>query len=238
MSRLASCCQTQIDCLMPRKVDPHLNERTDALPTDYVELVHLPDAVLELFPDIMDDDDKYDAVFEVRAAIAAYAWDTQAGPHRYSRAEARRSLQVILNASEISQATVEALNERAYQLLYDFADPPTQMWMLIAPNGNVPIQGLKKSAEAAIEFLKPQRGPDTSIPLTVLVAELCLIYECVFGEPATHHTKGKDLGYTQVAQSEAGRFVWSIISLAFSEVRRTDVNNCLRGFVEDRRKKM
>lgn len=219
---------------MPRKVDPRLNEQSDALPTDFVDDFVMPEGIERLLPSCLDQDEKPAALDNIKHALGEYAWELKAGPHQYTRAEASKALRHLLDQGDFSRQAVGALNLRAYYLLYDMVEDETQQWMLGFDKIETPVEDLTAAAKKAISSNDAQRGPDKSIPLAILVSRLCHVYEDATGQKVTHHTKTPDLAYSQKAQTEAGRFVTAIILATFSDVPGTRINQCLREFVQHR----
>jgi hypothetical protein len=75
---------------MPRKIDPHRFEQTVDEPTDYIDAFEVPDSVPDLLPVDLPEAQRLDVVSRIRNALGEYKWETDAGPHRYSRAEAAK----------------------------------------------------------------------------------------------------------------------------------------------------
>lgn len=221
---------------MPRKVDPHSNEQSEALPTDYTEAFVIPEEVASFIPNNLSVQAKSCALKEIKYALGEYAWEMEVGPHRYSRAEASKALRDLLAGNDYNRRFLNALNQRAFNLLYDFADEKTRLWILSSDTSATPVEALRVSAQKAIAFNNEQRGPEKSIPLAFLVDRLCHAYENSTGQKVAHHTKTHDLAYTQDVQTEAGRFVTAIITAAFSGIPKTQINQCLRAFVRHRPK--
>jgi len=220
---------------MLRKVDPHRNEQTQDWPTDFVETFDLPDTIEDLVPGNLSPEQKNLALDQIRYALGEYKWEQEAGPHRYSRAEAAKGLKDLVATGDFTRPALAALNQRAYNLLYDLTpDPDAKRWMLEFDSSEPPEIALRSGVDRVLNMLNANKGPERSVPLYVLVARLCFAFEAATGQPVTHHTKTNDLGYSQEAQSEAGKFVTAIIRATFEDVRPTMINRHLRAFVKVR----
>jgi hypothetical protein len=220
---------------MPRKTDTHFNEQSEALPTDVVEECSLPSGIEALLPIGLSAEMSSSVLRDIRYALAEYAWEFEAGPYRYTRAEASAALRDLLKAGAFDHETVIAINQRAFNLLYDCLDDHgAQQWMLFGSDAEPPVTAIELAARRAISLNDSQRGPEQSMPLAILVARLCHVYEAANGKSVTHHNKTKELAYTQRAQTDAGQFVTAIIHIAFRDTPVTLVNRHLRSFVANR----
>jgi hypothetical protein len=220
---------------MPRKVDPHRFEQSDAWPTDFIESFGLPATVAEFLPDSLSGEQSYHALEGIRYALGEYEWEMKVGPHRYSRAEVSKGLKDFIEAGDFGHGAIGALNQRAYECLHFLIpDRGARRWFVEFGAGAPPEDAIREGVNRALKMLNGQRGPEKSIPLYFLVTRLCHVYEEITDNRVTHHTKTKDLGYTQESQTAAGQFVTGIIQLAFPDVRSTRINRYLRAFVKDR----
>jgi hypothetical protein len=217
---------------MPRKVDPHRFEQSDAWPTDFIESFGLPEAISEFLPDSLSGEQSYDALEGIRYALGEYEWEMRVGPHRYSRAEVSKCLKDFIKAGDFSRGAIGALNQRAYEYLHLLIPGrDARRWFLEFGAGLPPEDAIRDGANRVLKMLNGQRGPEKSVPLYVLVTRLCHVHEEITDNRVTHHTKTKDLGYSQEAQTAAGQFVTGIIQVAFPDVRSTRINRYLRAFV-------
>ena len=220
---------------MPRKINPHLNEQSEVLPTDVIENYKMPVGVLRLLPEDLAPEKRTAALNSIQEALGEYAWEYEAGPYRYRRAEVSEGLRGLLKKGEFDHKALYALNQGAFNILYDcLALDSAQQWMLIGGEVEPRAAEFEQAAKQAISLLYTQGGPEKPVTLAYLVPRLCHVYEAMTGKKVTHHTKAADLSYTQQAQSEAGRFVTAIINLAFEDIPDTLVNRQLREFVKNR----
>ena len=220
---------------MPRKIAPHLNEQSDALPTDYVAAFELPEGIERLLPAETPAVYISDTVQRIRYALGEYEWECKAGPHRYSRAEASKALRDLLRRGSFDHLSLTELNQRAYNLLFDCLDDnAAQRWMLLGGDVMPRDAVFEKATKRALEMNHGLKGPEASIPLAILVARLSHIYEVATGKNVTDHTKARDLAYTQTAQTHAGKFVTAVITAAFDDIPPTRINRELRSFVANR----
>lgn len=102
------------------------------------------------------------------------------------------------------------------------------------PIGDPPIKELRQGAQKAVDQLDQMHGPEKNIPLFVLVARFCHIYEAVTAKRVTHSSKAEHRAYTQDACSDAGKFVSGIIHENFKKVQKTRINLCMKEFVKNR----
>ncbi|MCK0097726.1 hypothetical protein MWU60_19290 [Yoonia sp. F2084L] len=190
---------------MPRKIDTHPNEQSAALPTDVVDAYKMPSDIETMLPSDLTTEKYATALEDIRYALGEYAWEYGVGPYRYTRAKASKALRDLLKTGEFDHHTLTTLNQRAYNLLFDcIDDTAVQQWMLLGGDARPPLAALELAAQRAILLNDSQKGPESSIPLEILVARLCHVYEAATGKSVTHHTKSRDLAYTQTAQSNAG----------------------------------
>jgi hypothetical protein len=220
---------------MPRKVDPHRYEQTHVGPTDFVKSFELPGDVEKFLPEGLSLEQKNLALENIRYAFGEYRWEQKVGPHMYSRGEAAKALRDLLAAGDFRRPALAALNQRAYDLLYDLTpDRDATRWMLGFDESAPPEHALREGADRALNMLNTIKGPEKSVALNVLVTRLCHVYEEATGKTITHHSKTNDLAYSQKAQSVAGKFVTRVINAAFADVSATMINRQLRAFVKYR----
>ena len=220
---------------MPRKIDPHRFEQKVDGPTDYIDAFEVPDSVQDLLPADLPDAQRLGALSRIRDALGEYKWETDAGPHRYSRAEAAKGLKDLLAAGDFSRQAIISLNQRAYDTLYFLIPGPAEKrWVLSFDDSAPPVDAIRSGVRRSLEMLNASKGPEKSVPLAYLVMRLCHVCEELTGKSVAHHTKTKDLAYSQDAQTAAGKFVTNVIQAAFEDVPSTAINRHLRAFVKHR----
>ena len=220
---------------MPRRVDHHRYEQTEDWPTDYIETFELPDAILKLLQEFLKDEQMQTAKEQIRHALGEYKWEQEAGPHSYCRAESAKSLKDSVASGDFSRTALGALNQRAYNDLYDLvSDPLAKRWMRDFDDSEPPEAAIRAGVDRVLKVLNAQKGPAKRVPLAFMVMRLCHVYEEATGLTVRHHTKTNDLAYSQYSQTEAGRFVTRIIQIAFNDVSSTSINRFLRAFVRER----
>jgi hypothetical protein len=197
---------------MPRKIDPHRFEQTVDEPTDYIDAFEVPDSVPDLLPVDLPEAQRLDVVSRIRNALGEYKWETDAGPHRYSRAEAAKGLKDLLAEGDFSPQAIISLNQRAYETLHLLIPgPAAKRWILSFDDTAPPVEAIRSGVRRSLEMLNASKGPEKPVPLAYLVMRLCHVYEELTGKSVAHHTKTRDLAYSQDAQTAAGKFVTNIV---------------------------
>lgn len=219
---------------MPRKIDPRLNEQSLSLPSDYTTQYELPPDIQTCFPVDLDAVARKQVLQDIRFALGEYYWEMNAGPDRYTRAEATASLMYFLKEKDFKRTALWSLNQRAYEHLYLAAGDDVQSWMLRFDNQEPPVEGLKAAALEAIADLRQRSGPEVSVPLHFLISRLCHAFADMTGLQVTHSNKGRDLGYRSEPQSSAGRFVTCILSKCYPEIRPSQISGVMKAFVKYR----
>lgn len=227
---------------MPRAVDPKWGE--DGY--DDWPLFELSAAAAAALARTLDIDPNSPRVADLRVAVTDIAntyrrWKGR-GAGAFSRAEARKALEQVLEAELIDYAALTALNERALQCLMD-----SLLTMRPAPvrrggsvlsalmEGRIDEAKLRSAVRHAIERLKASKGRDRQGELSWAVAELCRLYEDVTSEKATHSNKGQHLAYEQEPRSKVGRFVTECVRLMDPEIGPSRISRAMRHFIEIRK---
>ncbi len=227
---------------MPRKVDPHWGEDgydgwlpvtlADAEVADLAKM-------LGIRPGSLKSDDLQSAITYIGNAYRR--WKNR-GAGAFSRAEARRALEMLLEIDHIDYAVLTTLNERAFQCVHDslimtkpapvdLGDSVVRALMEKRLDGAL----LRHAVKDAIARLKAMKGPERDGDLAWAVAELCRLYEEATGRRATHSSKDKDITYQQEPHSEAGQFVRMCFRLIDEKASATQINRALRYFIENRK---
>jgi hypothetical protein len=156
------------------------------------------------------------------------------GADAFSRAEARKGLQLLLAESPIDSAAISGLNERAQQLVHDhlaLIDPSLLPSGLTAAEAlfrdQIPERHIRDAVMSAVEALTHQKGQDINHGLRICVGELCQIYQELTGKSVTLSNKDGRL-YTREPGSEAGRFVHACVGLIDPEVPDHRLNGVIR----------
>ena len=226
---------------MPRKVDPRWGEDGyhDWFP------ITLTDAQAAALAGVLDIDLASSKVKLLRYDVAyigdAYWRWKGRGASAFSRAEARKALEDLLKAEHVDYAALTALNERAFQSVFDslcmmkpaLISPDDSVHSALS-EGRLDEEVLRKAMRTAIDWLKAQKGPGKKGELAWAVDKLCRIYEDLTGRKATHSTKGEHTGYVQEPRSRAGRFVQACFALIDSHVTDAELSRAMRQFIESR----
>ena len=227
---------------MPRKVDPRWGE--DGFGD--VEPVCLKAGQARELAAILGFAPESPQVADIRFAVddigTTYRNWRGRGASAFTRAEAHKALEEVLQIKHIDYAALTSLNERAFQCVHD-----TLLMMTPAPvdRGDTVIAALteerldeevlRAAVLGGIERLKAMRGPDREGEIAWAVAELGRLYETLKGRPATHSNKGKYVLYQDEPQSKVGLFVRACFQLIDPSVLPSRVSHGMRLFIESRR---
>ena len=228
---------------MPRKVDPHWGDDGFHDPEPFALTVEQGTelaALIGVEPSSKEAGNLSAAVEDIGTQYNNWH---ERGPAAFTRAEAREALELLLKRKTcINSATLTGLNGLAYDRFLDAlhaiapapANPDETVFSALLA-GDFSETVLRRAMEHAIEELKAQKGPERQGEVSWVVWELCRLYEKSTGKRATHSNKGKDLGYRQEPQSEAGRFVRQCFKLIDSKVLPSNISQAMRFYVKSRR---
>tara|TARA_R110001599_G_scaffold188457_4_gene382944 strand:- start:570 stop:1265 length:696 start_codon:yes stop_codon:yes gene_type:complete len=225
---------------MPRKTDPRLGE--DGYETD-PERPFDKNAARTLLMEFMPDADQgavdvhVDGIQDLQQRY--WRWNGR-GASAFSRAEARKAIELFLAGGAHTWAEINGLNERARDVIFDHLmvmkdllpgeTEPTVYQALIEDRVREAV--IEKAAREVLADLKAQKGADTEGVTPHIVAELCKVYESMTGRPVTHSTRSPEADYTPGPQSEGGRFVLAMMQVIDPDNRNTKVSSALRSFIE------
>ncbi|MDP3740415.1 MAG: hypothetical protein Q8R02_23715 [Hyphomonadaceae bacterium] len=224
---------------MPRPVDPKLGQDGyEVEPAAFVVDPRDVQPLLELF-----EDQSGELTSRLAADLSAigtqhHRWKDR-GANAFSRAEARKALDVLLATPPITSAAVTALNERALLLVVDrltlmklLRDPPEASVIEMLYADRFDHRALELAAKDARQELLDTTGPETDIGVMYCVRDLCDLFEALSGNQATLSNRDNDRGYTPEPRSPAARFVHACYRLIDKDVRNHQLNGHMRGWIE------
>lgn len=162
------------------------------------------------------------------------------GPQAFSRAEARKALEMVLKLDRIDGPAITALNERALHLVLDqllmmklaLSPQGTTVWEALSAH-RIDDRVLRLAAQRVVKELKAQKGADRDGGLAHCVQGLCEIYETLAGEPVTLSNKtGRN--YSRTPSSKAGKFVHACYQLIDPAIPGHRLNGHIREWIEAR----
>ncbi|WP_290748366.1 hypothetical protein [Henriciella sp.] len=227
---------------MPRKTDPRSGE--DGY-SEGPEKVFDKEAARILIQEFAQDAEREaidNLVEETRSSQQRYWRWKNRGAAAFSRAEARKSIELFLAGEFHTWAEIDGLNERARGKLLDnlFAmkgiipDGSDRSVFQALLENQIPQEKIRMAASDALADFKAQKGPDSESVIPHIVARLCEIYEAMTGTPVTHSTRSRAADYTPDPQSHGGRFVLAMMRVIDSKTRDTRVASALRSVIEQR----
>ncbi len=226
---------------MPRKVDPRWGD--DGFPD--VETFSLESSQAEELAGILGIAPGSRQIANVRAAvedIGTQYWNWRGrGPVAFTRAEARKALEDLLETQPIDYAALNTLNGRAFDCVFNallmvkstLVAPDDTVFSALS-EGRLDEETLRKAVRSAIDELKSQKGPDRTGEIAWAVEWLCRHFEDMTGQRATLSNKGNHMGYEQSPQSPAGRFVQDCFKVIDPAVTGAQFSRAMRYFIERR----
>lgn len=228
--------------LMPRKDDPRWGE--DGY-ENYPTLMQLSDDEAAELARMLGLDPASEKAKALRSDVKTIGddyrrWKT-AGASAFTRAEARKALEQLLDQERITPAALRSLNWRAQNCVYDalleMGIPPitSEAFLTVSFYGDQSDQSQVRQAIAdAIARLKARKGQERDGDTAFIVAELCRLYERLTGRQVTHSNKGKHMAYEQAPQSDAGQFVHQCFMSIDPELPPSKISLAMRFFIEGR----
>ncbi len=227
---------------MPRKVDPKWGD--DGFHD--VDPFCLNPGQVEDLAEVLGMMPRSPQIAEIRSTveyIGTQYWNwCGRGPVAFTRAEARKSLEDLLDTKDIDYAALNTLNGRAFDCVFNallmMKPPPVapaDTVFLALSEDRLDQETLRMAMHTAIAELKAQKGPDRTGEVAWAVEQLCRHFEVVTGQKATLSNKGTHMGYEQSPQSSAGGFVLACFRLIDPKVTGAQVSRAMRHFITRRR---
>lgn len=227
---------------MPRKTDPHSGEDGyETVPLRPFDADAVRTLILKFKPDAAQEavDGLVDEIHDLQQRY--WRWRGR-GASAFSRAEARKGIELFLAGDAHTWAEISVLNERARDVILNHLlmmkdllpdeTEPTVFQALI--EGRVREAVIERAAREALARIKAQKGADTEGDIPYVVAELCVLCENFTGRPVTHFNRSRTADYAPDPQSEGGRFVQAIMQVIDPDIRNTKVSSALRSAVGSR----
>lgn len=224
---------------MPRPVDPRAGE--DGYETEPADFNIRPQDLQPVLDVLGPLPDPFTSrLAEEISAIGTrhHRWRNR-GANAFSRAEARKALDVLLAHPPVTSVGITSLNERALQLVVDrlalkklLRDPPDASVAEMLYADRFDHRLLELVVREARQELLDTRGPETDIGVMYCVRDLCALFESLSGEKVTLSNKDADRAYTQDPGSMAGRFVHACYRLIDKGVLNYEINGHVRGWIE------
>ena len=220
---------------VPKPVDPRLGQdgyETDPLVSeiDAADLARVC-AVLDVFPR-----KSYERRLRNRLSeIQDTYWQLKGrGSAAFTRAEARKALEIAFTIEPLTCEVVSSLNGRALELVFD------ELYQMTWPldfqktslqkelsEGRLRSTDLKCAVDQALKKLVGRKGPDKNRELRVCIPHLLWVYEDITREPATFSCNRGRL-YSQEPVSKAGRFVRACFRAIDPDVQPYAINAVVR----------
>lgn len=161
------------------------------------------------------------------------------GPRAFNRAEAGKALRILIAQDRISGADVRALNERAFQMVYDqlltmkiLRNPAGVLLLEMLDANRVDHRFLLVAARKALGELQSRKGADDDNELASCVFQLCRLYERLSRQRVTLSNKEQRI-YTRKAGSTSARFIYKCYEMIDADIPDHRLNGFIRRWVED-----